>query len=86
MSFAVSPPMQLLLIKYSPGGELMGGAMVQMAFNFGNALGAYFGGFPIAAGYNAGCSALVGAAFALVGTGFIIYFRSRVKSKSRMSI
>ena len=60
--------------------------MVQMAFNFGNALGAYFGGFPIAAGYNAGCSALVGAAFALVGTGFIIYFRSRVKSKSRMSI
>lgn len=84
--FAVSPPMQLLLIKYSPGGELMGGAMVQMAFNFGNALGAYFGGLPIDAGYNAGWSALVGAAFALVGTGFILYFRARVKSKSRMAV
>lgn len=75
--FAVSPAMQLLLIEYSPGGELMGGAMVQMAFNFGNALGAYFGGLPIAAGYEAKWSSLVGAAFSLLGVGFILYFKFR---------
>ncbi|MDE6308858.1 MAG: MFS transporter, partial [Muribaculaceae bacterium] len=50
MLFALSSPMQLLLIKHSPGGELMGGAMVQVAFNLGNALGGFFGGLPISAG------------------------------------
>ena len=29
------------------GGELMGGAMIQLAFNLGNAIGAYLGGLPI---------------------------------------
>ncbi len=45
--FAVSPPQQLLLLRFSKGGELMGGAMVQLAFNFGNAVGAWLGGLPI---------------------------------------
>lgn len=45
--FAVSPPQQLLLLRFSKGGELMGGAMVQLAFNFGNAIGAWLGGLPI---------------------------------------
>ena len=45
--FAVSPPQQLLLLRFSKGGELMGGAMVQLAFNLGNAVGAWLGGLPI---------------------------------------
>lgn len=45
--FAVSSPQQLLLLRFSKGGELMGGAMVQLAFNLGNALGAWLGGIPI---------------------------------------
>lgn len=45
--FAVSAPQQLLLLRYSEGGELLGGAMVQLAFNLGNALGAWLGGLPI---------------------------------------
>lgn len=45
--FAVSSPQQLLLLRFSKGGELMGGAMVQLAFNLGNALGAWLGGLPI---------------------------------------
>lgn len=45
--FAVSPPQQLLLLRFSKGGELMGGAMVQLAFNLGNAAGAWLGGLPI---------------------------------------
>ena len=42
--FAVSSPEQLLIIRVAPGGEMLGGACVQMAFNFGNAVGAYAGG------------------------------------------
>ncbi len=46
--FAMSSPMQLLLLKYSPGGELLGGASVQIAFNLGNAVGATVGGYALA--------------------------------------
>lgn len=45
--FAMSSPMQLLLLKYSPGGELLGGASVQIAFNLGNAVGATIGGIAL---------------------------------------
>ncbi len=45
--FAMSSPQQLLLLRFSEGGELMGGAMVQLAFNLGNAIGAWLGGLPI---------------------------------------
>lgn len=45
--FAVSSPQQILFVRHSKGGELMGGAMVQIAFNFGNAVGAWAGGLPI---------------------------------------
>lgn len=75
--FAVSPPMQLMLIRYSPGGELMGGAMVQIAFNLGNALGAYFGGLPLAAGESVGCSSLIGSVMALIGVLALWRFRRR---------
>lgn len=77
MLFALSSPMQLMLIEYSPGGELMGGAMVQVAFNLGNALGAYFGGLPISAGYPAESSSAVGAVMALSSIGLIYWFIRR---------
>lgn len=36
--FAVSSPQQLLLLRHSEGGELLGAASVQVAFNLGNAI------------------------------------------------
>lgn len=75
--FALSSPMQLLLIEYSPGGELMGGAMVQVAFNFGNAVGAYLGGIPVAAGDAPETSSLVGALLAGGSILVILYFKSK---------
>ena len=45
--FAISSPQQLLILRFSKGGELMGGALVQIAFNWGNAVGAWVGGQPI---------------------------------------
>lgn len=65
--FGVSSPQQLLLLRFSKGGELMGGAMVQIAFNLGNALGAWCGGLPIEAGLSYKWPALVGAAFVVLG-------------------
>lgn len=65
--FGVSSPQQIILIRYAEGGELLGGAMVQIAFNFGNAIGALAGGIPITAGYGYEYSALVGACFVVVG-------------------
>ncbi len=37
--FGVSAPQQLLLLRFSKGGEMMGAALVQVAFNLGNAVG-----------------------------------------------
>ena len=56
--FAVSSPEQVLIIRVAPGGEMLGGACVQIAFNLGNALGAYVGG--LATGYGYQYPALVG--------------------------
>lgn len=49
--FGVSAPLQTLLLQNSKGGELLGAAGVQVAFNVGNALGAYLGGHVIDLGY-----------------------------------
>lgn len=80
--FAISSPMQLLLIEYSPGGELMGGAMVQVAFNLGNALGAMAGGIPLDAGMSARWTAIVGCGMAAVSAVVMIIFRRRISNKS----
>ncbi|MDE6704189.1 MAG: MFS transporter [Muribaculaceae bacterium] len=82
MLFALSSPMQLMLIEYSPGGELMGGAMVQVAFNLGNALGAYFGGLPISAGFRPEASSVVGAVMTAMSIIVILYFIHRYPAKS----
>lgn len=65
--FCVSSPQQLLILENSRGGELLGAALVQVAFNLGNALGAYCGGLPIERGCGYEWAALPGMAFALAG-------------------
>lgn len=77
MLFALSAPMQLMLIEQSPGGELLGGAMVQVAFNLGNALGAYLGGLPINAGYAPQSSSWVGAVMAAMSIAVVVYYIHR---------
>ena len=51
------------------GGEMLGAASVQVAFNLGNAIGAYAGGLAISEGYR--YPALTGVPFALIG--FILF-------------
>ena len=81
--FALSSPQQLLLIRHAKGGEMLGAASVQVAFNLGNAIGAYCGGLPIAAGLGVRCSALVGAPFALAGFVLLTLFFRRYESAGR---
>ena len=68
--FAISSPEQVLIIRVAPGGEMLGGAAVQMAFNLGNAIGAYVGGLAVTGGYR--YPALVGVPFALAG--FVLFY------------
>lgn len=65
--FAVSSPQQLLIIRFSPGGEMLGAGCVQIAFNLGNALGAYIGGLALQSGLDYRYPALVGMPLALIG-------------------
>lgn len=75
--FAVSAPQQLLLLEHSKGGEMLGAACAQIAFNVGNAIEAYAGGIPIDRGYGYEFSALPGMAMTLVGFCVFMFFCNR---------
>jgi DHA1 family arabinose polymer transporter-like MFS transporter len=70
LSIALATPIQVLMIRTAREGELIGAAATQAAFNIGNALGAFFGGIPITAGFEYNSPSLVGAGMALIGIGF----------------
>lgn len=80
--FAVSSPEQLLIIRVAPGGEMLGGACVQIAFNLGNAVGAYVGGIAVTHSYEA--TALAGVPFALVG--FLLFLRFYRHHQNRFAL
>lgn len=71
-AFALINPVQLLLMRTAVGAESLGAASSQSSFNMGNALGAYLGGLPIAAGFGYASVAWVGAALSLAGLGLAV--------------
>lgn len=77
--FAVSSPEQVLIIRVAPGGEMLGGVCVQIAFNLGNAIGAYVGGLALSGGYR--YPALAGVPFALVGFVLFAVFYKKFQAK-----
>lgn len=79
--FALSSPQQFLILKFAPGGELLGGAAIQMAFNLGNAIGAFCGGLPMEAGATPRYSALVGVPFVVLGLVAFICFCSKYERR-----
>lgn len=80
--FAVSSPQQFLVIQYSQGGELLGAASIQVAFNLGNALGAYCGGLPLEAGLGYVYPALIGAPITFCGFLALFIFHRRYELKN----
>ena len=77
--FAVSSPEQILIIRVAKGGEMLGAACVQVAFNLGNAIGAYAGGLAISGGYR--YPALTGVPFALIGFILFLIFYKKYQAK-----
>ena len=77
--FAVSSPEQVLIIRVAKGGEMLGAACVQVAFNLGNAMGAYVGGLAISGGYR--YPALAGVPFAMVGFILFLTFYKKYQAK-----
>jgi DHA1 family arabinose polymer transporter-like MFS transporter len=75
--FALSSPQQILIIRYSKGGEMLGAACVQIAFNLGNAIGAYCGGLTLHAGLDCRYPSLVGVPFAFTGCLLLYIFYKR---------
>ena len=61
------------------GGEMLGAACVQVAFNLGNAIGAYVGGLAISGGYR--YPALAGVPFAMVGFILFLTFYKKYQAK-----
>lgn len=77
--FAVSSPEQVLIIRVAKVGEMLGAACVQVAFNLGNAIGAYVGGLAISGGYR--YPALAGVPFAMVGFILFLTFYKKYQAK-----
>lgn len=75
--FAVSSPQQVLFLKNAEGGQMLGAALAQVAFNIGNALGAFCGGLPISRGYSYEYSTIPGIGLTFVGFIIFIYYTKR---------
>ncbi|MBB6099732.1 putative MFS family arabinose efflux permease [Deinobacterium chartae] len=67
VAFALTNPLQLMIIRAAQGAETLAAATNQSAFNIANALGAFLGGLPIAAGYGYTSPVFVGAGLAAAG-------------------
>lgn len=75
--FGIGGPLQYLIVKYAKGGEMLGGAGIQIAFNVSNAVSAALGGIAIQTGLGIASPALVGVPCAVIGaiSLFVLYRR-----------
>lgn len=77
--FGIGGPLQYLIVRYARGGEMLGGAGIQIAFNVSNAVSASVGGLVIHAGLGLASPALIGMPFAIIGAAalFTLYRRQQ---------
>lgn len=82
--FGLGGPLQYLIVRYARGGEMLGGAGIQIAFNVSNAVSASVGGMVINLGFGLASPALVGIPFAAIGAAalFALYRRCPVPGVS----
>ncbi len=80
VAFAVIAPMQMLMINAAKGSEMLASSSLQASANMGNALGAFLGGLPIAAGYSYTSPEYVGAGLAFTGFLFCMVLVRRQKA------
>lgn len=72
--FALSAPLQILLLQNAKGGEMLGAAGGQIAFNLGSAIGAFCGGMMIARGFGWNSVALPAAALSFLAMSALLIY------------
>ncbi len=81
--FGPGSPLQSSIVGYARGGEMLGAALIQIAYNAGNAIAARLGGQVIDHGYGYTAPALVGIPLILIGcTLLLILYRRYERSKA----
>ncbi|TCD54200.1 MFS transporter [Alloscardovia theropitheci] len=81
--FFISSPQQLLMVQLGEGGgEMLAGALVQIAFNAGNSVGSIVGGAVLdGTGMNYHLSSLAGVPFTLVAAALLFAFYALYERK-----
>jgi MFS transporter, DHA1 family, arabinose polymer utilization protein len=79
--FGLGGPLQYLIVRYSKGGEMLGGAGIQIAFNVSNASAAALGGAVIRLGFGLASPALAGVPCAIIGAIALFTFHRDEKGK-----
>lgn len=82
ISFSLIAPIQILMIQTAKDAEMIASATLQAGFNIGNALGAFLGGLPLAAGFSYASPNLVGAAMSVTGIIIVLILMSRTKKET----
>ncbi|PLP47045.1 MFS transporter AraJ, partial [Klebsiella pneumoniae] len=72
--FALSAPLHILLLQNAKGGEMLGAAGGQIAFNLGSAIGAFCGGMMIAQGFGWNSVALPAAALSFLAMSALLIY------------
>lgn len=75
--FGIGGPLQYLIVRFAKGGEMLGGAGIQIAFNVSNALSASLGGLAIHHGLGLASPALIGVPFAAIGAVMLFMLHRR---------
>lgn len=76
MLFALSAPEQVSILRVAPGGLMLASSLVQVAFNLGNAFGAFAGGIPMRLGAPLPWIPAIGALVSLFGAAALfVYYR-----------
>ena len=82
--FALSAPLQMLLLQNAQGGEMLGAAGGQIAFNLGSAAGAFSGGMMLTFNLPYNYVALPAALLSLSAMGSLIFY-GRLSSRALFS-
>ena len=71
--FGIGGPLQYLIVHYAKGGEMLGGAGIQIAFNVSNAVAAAIGGAAIHHGLGLASPAIVGIPGAFIAAAALFF-------------
>ncbi|WP_242693348.1 MFS transporter [Sabulibacter ruber] len=83
VGFGMIAPMQMLIVQQAKGAEMLASALLQATSNMANALGAFLGGLPIAAGFGYTSPEYVGAGLAFTGFLFCLLLIAAYKQRAK---